>query len=126
AADLYETLYPLFDPPHPFLPDTAARRAVRQGVLDRMGVAFLVSDRPEPAAPWPVVASGTWDGTPYWIYRNPTALPRAYVVPRARPAADDASAVALFARVCPREAILMPADPLGQAGARQPFTPAQY
>jgi hypothetical protein len=126
AADLYETLYPLFDPPHPFFPATPARRAIRQGVLDRMGVALLVSDRPERLDRWPVAASGAWRGTPYWIYRNPTALPRAYVVPRAYPAPDGAAAVGLFPRVSPREAVLMATDPLGAGGPRQPFTPAAY
>src|SRR5262249_31581440 len=105
---------------------TPRRRAVRQAVLDRMNVAFLVADRPEPGAPWPVVATGTWRGVPYLIYCNTTALPRAYVVPRAHPAPDDATAVALFPAGPPREAVLMPADPLGPGGPRQPFTPAEY
>jgi hypothetical protein len=126
AADLYETLYPIFDPPHPFIPNTPTRRAIQQGVLDRMNVVFLVSDRPEPDAPWPVVASGDWRGRAYWIYRNPTALPRAYVVPRACLAPDDISAVSRFAEVSPREVVLLPSDPLGPSASRQTFTPAEY
>ena len=55
AADLYETLYPLLyaglppDPDDPMAEAVAQfRREVRQGVLDRLGVAFLVSDHVEP------------------------------------------------------------------------------
>jgi hypothetical protein len=126
AADLYERLYPIFDPPRPHFPETEHRRKVRQGVLDRLSVGFLVSDHPEPGASWPIAASGTWKRRPYWIYRNPTALPRAYVVPHVY-RADDASAVDLFARVDPRDAVLMAHDPLGHASRyRQPFTIASY
>lgn len=126
AADLYEYLYPIFDPPRPRFPETEHRRAVRQGVLDRMSVGFLVSDRPEADAPWPIAASGVWHDRPYWIYRNPTALPRAYVVPRVYQA-DDASAVDHFANVNPREAVVMASDPLGRSSNhRQPFTAASY
>ena len=96
AADLYKTLYPLLyvlPPPDPDDPMDEAvarfRRDVRQGVLDRLGVAFLVSDHVEPEPAWPLVASGTWQGSRFAIHRNPTALPRAYVVPRALAAEDD-------------------------------------
>ncbi|HEX8199854.1 MAG TPA: hypothetical protein VF590_05160, partial [Isosphaeraceae bacterium] len=133
AADLYEALYALLEPR---LPGTGAapmddavegfQRRVRQAVLDRMGVALLITDRPEPGAPWPVGASGTWRGAAFTIYRNPTALPRAYVVPRARPVPDDAAAPAWMPETPPRAAVLMPVDPLGPGGPRQPFTPADY
>src|SRR5262249_54251424 len=82
---------------------------------------------PEPT--WPLIATGVWDGNSFAIHRNPTALPRAYVVPRAHEAPDVASAVVgLFARVDPRQAVVMPSDPLGESrtGARQPFTPAAW
>ena len=58
-------------------------RQVRQGIFDRMAVTAVVSDRLEHNLAWPVASIGTVDGQPYGIQRNPTALPRAYVVPRA-------------------------------------------
>jgi hypothetical protein len=136
AADLYQTLYPLLyrqSPPDADEPMGEAvaefERAVRQGILDRLSVAFLVSDHIEPEPTWPLIATGVWDGKSFAIHRNPTALPRAYVVPRAHEAPDDAAAVVgLFARVDPRQAVVMPSDPLGesQTGPRQPFTPASW
>ncbi|HEV3162958.1 MAG TPA: hypothetical protein VGZ22_02875 [Isosphaeraceae bacterium] len=134
AADLYENLYPIFVeavPEDPRYPEAAAqarrRRFLSQHVLDRMSVALLVTDHPEPGARWPVVESGSWDGTPYLVYRNPTALPRAYVVPRAEKAPADASALNLLPAIDPQSAVLMVSDPLGpETGARQPFTPAEY
>ena len=136
AADLYQTLYPLLyrlPPPDPDEPMSAAvaqfRREVRQAVLDRLNVAFLVSDHIEPEPSWPLVATGVWNGNDFAIHRNPSALPRAYVVPRARPGGDDAATVLVaFRRIDPREAVVMPSDPLGtdRAGPRQPFTPAAW
>ncbi len=132
AADLYEPLYRLFEP-DPFdrdRPMDAAvalhRRAIRQGVLDRMAVTHLVTDRVDPDYRWPTVASGFFGGKPCVVRSNPTAMPRAYVVPRAHLAADDASTVALFPAIDPHQAALMPTDPLGPDGSRrQPYTPAQ-
>jgi hypothetical protein len=125
AADLYEPTYSLFTPLRPRCGEPAA---ILQGVLDRLNVAFLITDRPLPEdAPWPVVATGTRDGSPFTIYRNPTAMPRAYVVGRAELAPDDADMVKRFADVDPRAAVLLPADPLAHlTGPRQPFTPASY
>ncbi len=130
-SELYEALYTLFDPPR-FIDwfdaqGTWLRRRARQGVLDRMNVALLVTDRSEPDAPWPVAIRGERDGTPFVIYRNPTALPRAYVVPRAEVAPDDFSVVTRLGFVPGREAVILPDDPLaGHVGPRQPFTPAAY
>jgi hypothetical protein len=133
ASELYKHLYWLFENVPPLDPtdptaeiDEQHERAVTQGVLDRMNVALLVTDRPQPEAPWPIAASGTRDGTPFTIYRNPSALPRAYVVPRARPAPERASSLNLFATVDPRQAVLMLADPLSPNGPRQSFIPAAY
>lgn len=134
AADLYESLYALLyltekTSPREVMGEAVAQhyREVRQGVLDRLNVAFLVSDHIEPEPHWPLLASGTWDGSTYAIHRNPTAMPRAYVVPRAEPTSDDPSAVrAAFGRSDPRRSVLMPDDPLGPDGPRQPFTPAEW
>jgi hypothetical protein len=136
AADLYQTLYPLLyrlTPPDPGEAMSAAvaefHRAVQQAVLDRLSVAFLVSDHIEPEPSWPLVATGVWNGSAFAIHRNPSALPRAYVVPRAKRSSGDARVVlAEFRQLDPRQAVLMPRDPLGDAapGPRQPFTPAVW
>ncbi len=68
AAALYETLYPVAtrSPRVPDAPMSQAvddhRRQIRQGVFDRMAVAYLVSDRVEADPPWPVAATGNRDG----------------------------------------------------------------
>jgi hypothetical protein len=130
AADLYQSLYHLFDdegrPRELLIASTASRRfAIRQSVLDRMGVALLVADRP--FAAWPLVTSGVWNGSSFAVQLNPTALPRAYVVPRVQLASDDASILAKLPESNPREVVLMPYDPLGtDATNRQPFTPAEW
>ncbi len=136
SADLYQTLYPLLyrlTPPDPDEPMSAVvaqfRHEVRRAVLDRLNVAFLVSDHIEPEPSWPLVATGVWNGNNFAIQRNPSALPRAYVVPRARRGGDDAKAVlAEFRRIDPREAVVMARDPLGDdvSVPRQPFTPASW
>ena len=124
AADLYQPLYRLFDAD---LSDRGApmdravaddRREIRQLVLDRMGVSLLVDDRVDPSAPWPLVDSGTWNGSTFAVYRNATALPRAYVVPRAEVAPADRLIVGRFRDVDPRRAVLMPNDPL-RPGSKQ-------
>jgi hypothetical protein len=136
AADLYQNLYPLLyrpallDPHQPMSEAVAQFRGeVCQGILDRLGVAFLVSDHIESEPAWPLLATGVWNGSDFAIHRNPSALPRAYVVPRARQAAGDvATLLSLFRRDDPRAAVLMARDPLGDdgSGPRQPFTPAAW
>jgi hypothetical protein len=133
AADLYETLYHVFTPERddrgaPMDRAVAAyRQEIRQAVLDRMGVGLLVADRVVPGSSWEPVASGSAGRSPFVVLRNPTAMPRAYVVPRAEVAADDSSTVARFREGDPRESVLMPADPLGPcSGPRQAFTPAVW
>ena len=119
AAVLYESLYPVaartqepIDTPMSQAVDEYRRR-VRQGVFDRMGVSALVSDRIEPDPPWPVVARGHAGGRDFVIQQNPTALPRAYVVPRAEVVADDpATVLSRFRSNDPRSAVLMTRDPL--------------
>lgn len=134
ASELYEQLYPLLDrdaPPtiHDAMGITLRKfgRAIRQQVLDRMGAAFLVSDQVDPEASWPLVQTGTWNGQPYVVYKNPTAFPRAFVVPRAYPVKEYAPReLALFRLLDPREAVLMEREPLPGPGARQPYTPADW
>ena len=133
AADLYRPLYHLFDADrfnHGDSMDEAAaahHRDNRQVILDRMAVSFLVEDRLNLAAPWPRIASGQWNGSTYTVYRNPTALPRAYVVPRAEVIDDRASIVDRFREFDPHQSVLMFADPLGANLAdREPFQAAEW
>ena len=125
AADLYETLYTQFEPPRPYYPDTPRARRVRQAVLDRMNICFLITDHPEPNATWPLVSWGDWGGRHYLIYINSMAMPRAYVVPHAFLASDDARVVEMMPQINAREHVIMSIDPL-PAGERQPFTAADH
>lgn len=135
AADLYQTLYPLCSRRR-VIDRTAAmeeavsqyQRDVREGVLDRLGVDWLVSDHGEPELPWPVLATGIWDGRDFTVQQNPSALPRAYVVGKAHVAADDAgTALNHFRWLDPRQAVLMDQDPLAMLARehRQAFQPAR-
>jgi hypothetical protein len=134
ASDLYKPLFMLLYAPLPVDPnlpmaDVAAehRQASNQRILDRMNVAFLVSDHIESNPRWPVVATGSWEGSPFAVHRNPTALPRAYVVPRAVPTkADRVATLARFREIDPRQGVLLSTDPLGATPTerRQPYTPA--
>jgi hypothetical protein len=132
---LCETLYPVATrlAEHPETPMSAAvadnRRKVRQGVFDRLAVSYLVSDRVETDPGWPVAATGLCDGRSYVIQRNPTALPSAYVVPRAELATVEAGlTLARFRTADPLLSVLMLEDPLAHlpAGDRQPFTPVRW
>ncbi len=135
AARLYETLYPVASRRRPFRdqPMNQAveqfQREVRQAVLDRMSVEYLVSDRLETDPGWPVAAEGTWRGARFVIQRNPSAVPRAYVVGRAAIVPDgDSFTPDQFRRSDPRVSVLMDVDPFRDlpAGPRQPFTRAKW
>jgi hypothetical protein len=108
-----------------------AWRRIRQAVFDRMSVTHLVSDRVETAPCWPVAAEGDWNGSHYIVQRNPTALPRAYVVPRATSLAEHAGVVlTTFGDLDPHQSVVMNHDPLGalelEPGPRQEFTAAEW
>ncbi len=135
ASVLYETLYPVASHVRPMaerlLKPSAKEswRRIRQAVFDRMGVTHIVSDRAESDPGWPVAAEGTWDGSRYVIQRNPTAMPRAYVVPRATILPDHGGVVLTsLTDFDPHASVIMTADPLGSlpAGPRQPFTMAEW
>ena len=89
AARLYEALYPVASRPRRLRDQPMNEaveeftREVRQAVFDRMSVEYLVSDRIENDPAWPVAAEGVGQGTRFVIQRNPSAMPRAYVVPHA-------------------------------------------
>ena len=135
AAALYETLYAVATRTQETIetPMSLAvedyRQQVRQGVFDRMGVSSLVSDRIEPDPPWPVQSQGQDSARGYVIQQNPTALPRAYVVPRAEVITNEpAMILSRFRSSDPRSAVLMSHDPLAglPADRRQRFTPVSW
>jgi hypothetical protein len=136
AAALYETLYPvatrmLSSPETPMsIAVDDDRRRIRQAVFDRSGVSYLVSDRVEADPAWPVAFTGGFHDKTFVIQQNPTALPRAYVVPRAEVVEDDDSTTALsqFRSSDPRASVLMNHDPLAglPTDRRQSFTPARW
>jgi hypothetical protein len=131
AADLYERLYPLLDPCRPRLrrngPMDAVvddyRGRVAQAVLDVMAVRYLVTDRPLPLPGFePFAAVG--EGVVLW--RNRSALPRAYVVPRGIAAVEVGGGPERYLDgFAPRDQVVMDRDPLPE-GDRQPFTPAEW
>jgi len=139
AALLYEQLYSVASRPRLRLPEAPMDRAVevyqhsiRQRVFDLMSVEFVVSNRVEPGLDWPVYQTGPWDKhTSYVLQENPTALPRAYVVGRARiMEPEPALVLSTLESTDPRQQVLMLEDPLAGlssvAGSRQPFTPAEW
>jgi hypothetical protein len=135
AAALYETLYPVASRARPMaerLLNASAKDAwqrIRQAVFDRMSVEFLVSDREETDPPWPVAVEGMWDGSRFVIQRNASAMPRAYVVPRATVLPDHRDVVlSALAGLDPRQSVVMTADPLAglRPGTRQAFAAAEW
>ena len=135
AATLYETLYPVASHVRPMAErrmSPAAKEAwrqIRRAVFDRMSVGYLVSDRIETDPAWPIAAEGTLDGSRFVIQRNTSAMPRAYVVPRAT-VLPDLPGVVLpsLAALDPRRSVVMMADPLDRLapGPRQPFAAAEW
>ena len=134
AARLYETLYPVASRVRPMAERLMSRQAkdawrrIRQAVFDRMGVGFVVSDRIETDPRWPVAAAGLWGDSRFVIQRNATAMPRAYVVPRATILPDHPDVVlSSFADLDPHTGVVMTVDPLAglPSGPRQPFTDAR-
>jgi hypothetical protein len=124
SADLYESLYAYGAPPRVwtrFDPwGEAFRERFRRTVLDRMGVALLVSGPGLVAPPGPQAERiGSVD-----LHPHPAPLPRAYVVPEVWFAPEAGWRLAL-AWLDPRRYVLMDADPL-PAGPRQAYTPAEY
>jgi Bacterial membrane protein YfhO len=135
ASLIYETLYPVASHRRPMAerlmskPVQESWRRVRQAVFDRMSVAYLVSNCVELDPGWPVLQAAGLGEPPCVIQKNPAALPRAYVVPRAFVVADHPGVMlGSFADVDPRQSVLMSHDPLTAipADCRQAFTPATW
>ena len=134
AAMLYERLYTILDPiPRTPTGDQPMDRAVQEfdarvarSVLERMSVRYLVTNR---AVPFEDVERVEPDiDRDVQTYRIPSALPRAYVVPRARVFREKVPAIAnTLANVDPLQVVLLPIDPLaGLPGDRQAFTLAEW
>ncbi len=135
SACLYKLLYPVGAFQRRRLNDAMQdavdqhRREIRKAIFDRVGVTYLVSDRFENDPGWPLALEGSTCFAPWSIQRNPSAMPRAYVVPRAiLETADFPMTIARFREVDPREAVLMPLDPLAsrRQEQRQPFKTATW
>ena len=148
AADLYQQLYSLSRPrpdeeAAPMDGPVAVRvRQTQQAVFDRLSVAGAVSTATSPRLGalirehhWPIVATGLGSGPncrtgAATVARNPSVLPRAYVVPHALVVeVDDLRSVARLATIDPRRAVLMTRDPLASLGttaARQSFRAAEW
>jgi hypothetical protein len=90
-------------PKLPFIPPTtlASATPLSLKVLGMLGVRSLVGQPGDKRLPLPVA----YDGPDARIYDNPRALPRAWVVPAARPAADQLAAVTAPAFDPRREAV---------------------
>jgi hypothetical protein len=135
SSVLYETLYPIASHRRPMAErmmspsSQEAWRLIRQAVLDRLGVAYLISDRIEPDPGWPLARDASCAGSPLTVQANPSVMPRAYVVPRATIVPDHAGVMLTsFVDIDPRRSVLMSHDPLSSLlrGARQPFTVARW
>jgi hypothetical protein len=132
AARLYQVLYPIASFQRRTSNDAMQeavdeyRRQIRQAVFDRISVGYLVSNQFESDPAWPQESSSY----SHWaIQRNPTALPRAYVVPTATVTNESPSVtLARFREVDPRETVFMTLDPLSKVpdNPRQPFTAADW
>lgn len=134
-AALYEALYPIASRVRPMAERVmspsakAAWRRIRQAVLDRMSVSYVVSDRVETDPAWSVVADGSWGASRFVIQRNGSVMPRAYIVPRATVLPDHRDVVlSSFVDINPRQAVVMTADPLAGLDRehRQPFTEVEW
>jgi hypothetical protein len=135
AARLYGTLYPVAarlrraaDQPMD-RPVEEFNREVRQAVFDKMSVEYLLSDRVERDPGWPVAAQGSWNGRRFVIQRNPSALPRAYVVAHAAIAPRGVRfSPETFRGPGTPDSVLMDADPLSELPPepRQPFITAEW
>jgi hypothetical protein len=132
AARLYQVLYPVASFQRRRLNDAMQeavndyKRQIRQAIFDRMSVGYLVSNQYESDPGWPQENAITSRWT---IQRNPTVMPRAYVVPTATVNAQSASAtLARFRDVDPRETVFMNFDPLVAVprDRRQPFAAAEW
>ena len=132
SADLYRTLFDMYRPRiEPTAtadddPATARAALVRRAVLDRMNVAYVVSGPIASDLGWPVDESGTWNGTAWRIERNPSVLPRAYVVPRSITSRDASRMLDRLIEINPRECVITDLEPILDDGPRQGFTAATY
>ena len=136
AADVYQSLYPLLDPARPRSTGQGPmdevveerRGKLAQAVCDLMGVGYLVTDRHVPMLGFEPIATAGLATSAVSVYKNQTALPRAYLVPRALPmrGTGPASGSGLD-WFDPRSGVIMAQDPLPDpSGPRQPFTPAEW
>jgi hypothetical protein len=135
AALLFEASRGIFGTVGPFRATTREALSNSRVALDLMSARFLVADRAVHAeagiTDLHIVASGPIHRPfyePSWTIReNPTALPRAYVVPQARVPDPAWSVDRILAASSPRDFVWLAENLPGKfAGSRQLFRPAKY
>ncbi len=118
---LFLATYAMFRPERIVEADRDVASARCRMALDRLGARVIISDRPleqtlladVDSSRYPLLCSGHWDGRWFGVYRNPSAMPRAYMVPEARPLAGHVDPLDLLTRVDPRRTVLLEADAIG-------------
>ena len=134
AADLYEQLYPYLEDAVAEKPGVEMpmdrevarfRSELARTVLDRMSVRCVMTTHPNGLQGLVALDRSADLGSTVEVALNPTALPRAYVVPKRNPLGEtQAPHAATLARIDAREAVVLECDPL-PPGGRQPFTPVE-
>jgi hypothetical protein len=133
SARLYRRLYRVFDPqaddvlPASLRPDEETLNRLAERMLDLLSVEFLIGHDPRVplAERYPLVEPQPNAPSDLWIRRNPTALPRAYVVGRVVAPAATRNPVEDLLRLDPREGVLLHRDPLAPGTKRQEFRPTR-
>ena len=146
AADLYQRLYDLSRPrpallSHPMDGPVAGRlQRIQQAILDRMAVAVVAGNDQSPrlkafveSRGWQqerVFDHGNARSGQVFVARNPTAVPRAYVVPRVNVVDQaESSLIDSLTTDDPRQSVAMTHDPLAHlpnSGLRQAFMPVTW
>jgi Bacterial membrane protein YfhO len=124
VVDRYDELWKrAVAPKLPFIPPTtlATTTPLSLKVLGMLGVRSLVGQPGDKRLPLPVA----YDGLDARIYDNPRALPRAWVVPSARPVGDQLAAVTSPQFDPRREAVTEGAPPATGTGGSATITRAE-
>lgn len=110
---------------------------IRNGaVLDLLNVRFILSLKPSENERYDLIGSfrnvpfyRQFDGIvpepEYYVYENPSALPRAFVVPRSRVVADRGEQLRLLGDLDPRQVVLLEKE-AGIAEGGEPFRAVPY
>ncbi len=134
AADLYERLYPFLESSESLnileRPMDQAARIYRtklaRKILDLMGIDAFITNRVVPWDDLSLMEATHPESRSFQVWRNLSALPKAYVVPRALiRAADERHTLLWLATVDPRATVVLDEKIPGAVGG-QAFTPATW